>query len=238
MQIFDSDEKTELCMNSTSNCNSSTQFECRNKACVTSEAICNGIRDCSDNSDESGCGVNECASPVLNRCSHICRDTLTSFVCSCRTGYKLVDRYTCVDLNECRETPWVCSQLCENRPGGYSCKCAQGYEKAGDSSQSIRLCKLSGPRIEANLLFTNDYYLRNISLESNNYNLVKSGFHAARGIAYDFNQSSVYVLDAETSQLIRLQINESNVNSEVFLEIQKKFNQKINYSNLLLFKRY
>jgi hypothetical protein len=68
--------------------------------------------------------------------------------------------------------------------------------------------------------------------------LVKSGFHAARGIAYDFNQSSVYVLDAETSQLIRLQLNESNVNSEVFLEIQKKFNQKINYSNLLLFKRY
>ena len=181
-----SDERSDLCTNKTK-C-AATQFECANKNCIPAESVCNNIRDCTDNSDERGCGVNECSSPVLNRCDQICRDTLTSFACECRPGYKLVDRFKCVDINECKETPWVCTQQCENRPGSYNCKCSIGYEKLASDSRS---CKLVGPKFEANLLFTNNYYLRNISLETNNYNLIQSGFHAARGLAYDYNQSFV-----------------------------------------------
>ena len=157
-----------------------------------------------DNSDENGCGINECASTVLNRCDQICEDTITSFKCKCRSGYKLIDRFRCVDVNECKETPWVCNQLCENRPGSFSCKCSSGYEK---SSSDSRLCKIIGPKMEASLLFTNNYYLRNISIETNNYNLIRQGFSAARGVTYDYNRSTLFVIDGVTSQLMKITMN-------------------------------
>ena len=150
--------------------------------------------------------MNECVSPVLNRCDHTCLNTLTSFRCECRAGYKLVDRYRCVDVDECKETPHVCTQLCENRPGSYSCKCATGYEKLTSDS---RQCKLVGAHVQAHLLFTNNYYLRNISLQTSNYNLLKGGFQMARGLAYDYNQSFVYVMDAGSRELLRLKLNTS-----------------------------
>ena len=146
-------------------------------------------------------GINECASPVLNRCEHTCLDTLTSFKCECRNGFTLSDRYRCRDINECEESPYVCTQLCENRPGSYTCKCAEGYEK---SSPDSRLCKIIGERREAYLLFSNNYYVRNISLTSNNYNLVKDGFSGATGISYDYNQSYIYVADASGNKIYRL----------------------------------
>jgi low density lipoprotein-related protein 2 len=138
---------------------------------------------------------------VLNRCEHTCLDTLTSFKCECRNGFKLSDRYRCRDINECEETPYVCSQLCENRPGSYMCKCATGYEK---STPDSRLCKLIGEKSEAYLLFSNNYYVRNISLTSNNYNLVKDGFVGATGVSYDYNQSYIYVADAAGNKIYRL----------------------------------
>ncbi len=201
-----------MCTANKTNC-SLTQFQCNNKACIPSESVCNSIRDCTDNSDEYGCGVNECRSPVLNKCDHICRDTLTSFECDCRKGFKLLTdnryRFQCIDINECKETPWVCSQLCENQPGSYNCKCASDYEKVAGGD----VCKLVGPKIEANLLFTSNYYLRNISLETNNYNLIKSGFELAKGLAYNYNESYIYVLDSGSSQMLRLKINQSSGNN-------------------------
>jgi hypothetical protein len=121
-----------------------------------------------------------------------------------------------VDINECVEQPWVCSQLCENRQGSYACKCADGYEKqhaSGFSSDTSPYCKIQGVQVEASLLFTNNYYLRNISLITNSYNLIRSGYQIARGLAYDFNRSTVYVIDAGARQLIALALNTSAVNT-------------------------
>jgi DNA-binding beta-propeller fold protein YncE len=53
-------------------------------------------------------------------------------------------------------------------------------------------------------LFSNNYYLRNYSLISNSYNLVREGFHSARGVAYNHNKSVIYVLDAGSSELLSL----------------------------------
>ena len=33
------------------------------------------------------------------------------------------------DLDECHETPAVCSQVCINTEGNYTCKCNTGYLK-------------------------------------------------------------------------------------------------------------
>jgi low density lipoprotein-related protein 2 len=191
------------------------QFTCRNQNCVDTNSLCNGQNDCRDNSDEYGCGVNECSSPVLNRCTQICRDTLTSFQCECRSGFKLAEgsSYMCIDIDECKEKPYVCSQLCENRPGGYTCKCAQGYERSSSSLLESNVCKVIGPRVEATLLFTNNYYLRSISLgASSDYELIRDGFGAARGLAYDYNASVAFVLDGATRQLIKIKINSNQDN--------------------------
>lgn len=172
--------------------------------------VCNQQNDCGDNSDENGCGVNECASPLLNRCQQICRDTLTSYKCECRPGFKLTDKYYCVDINECTETPYVCTQLCENTIGSYNCKCASGYEK---SASDPRHCKIIGPKIEPDLLFSNSYYLRNISLSTLSYNLIKDGLHSARGIAYSYNESKIYIIDSGNRHLLRLNLNTSLTNT-------------------------
>ena len=34
-----------------------------------------------------------------------------------------------IDINECKETPGVCSQICMNTEGNYTCKCNDGYQK-------------------------------------------------------------------------------------------------------------
>jgi hypothetical protein len=105
-----SDEKASLCQ--AEQC-SPGQFQCRNKQCIPYDAVCDGIRNCTDGSDESvscgkiieevftsmnehvfkceclSIGVNECASTVLSGCEHGCVNTLTSFRCTCRAGYKL-----------------------------------------------------------------------------------------------------------------------------------------------------
>lgn len=67
-----------------------------------------------------------------------------------------------------------------------------------------------GVAVEANLLFTNNYYLRNISLNSNIYNLVKEGFVSARGVDYDYNQSTLFVMDGGKGELYKLKLNTSS----------------------------
>ena len=161
-------------------------------------------------------GINECASPILNRCDHFCRDTLTSFTCECRTGFKLIDRYRCIDINECVEQPWVCSQLCENRMGSYMCKCAEGYEKTSSDS---RYCKIIGRHVEPDLVYSNRYYLRNISLTLNYANLIKAGFHEARGIGYDYLDGYFYVFDGGKGELYKIKLNTSLTNVAVSSEV-------------------
>lgn len=81
--------------------------------------VCNKVLDCNDGSDEPAhCNVDECARVELNQCGHRCIDTPTSYYCECNSGYKLLeDGKACADIDECTETPWVCSQQCENTPG-------------------------------------------------------------------------------------------------------------------------
>ena len=87
------------------------------------------------------------------------------------------------------------------------CKCADGYEKV---STNARHCKIMGPSVEANLLFTNNYYLRNITLNSNIYNLIKEGFVSARGVYYDYNQSTLFVMDGGKGELYKFKLNTSS----------------------------
>jgi len=70
--------------------------------------------------------INECN--VNNGgCNHGCTNTVGSFRCVCRGGYRLEGSLLCVDNDECQNGRHGCSQDCKNTLGGYKCLCKTGY---------------------------------------------------------------------------------------------------------------
>ncbi|XP_056337889.1 fibulin-1 isoform X1 [Oenanthe melanoleuca] len=73
-------------------------------------------------------------------CSQQCRDTGSSYVCSCFVGYQLQpDGITCEDINECITGTHNCGigQTCVNTLGSFRCQrdtsCGTGYELTDDN---------------------------------------------------------------------------------------------------------
>ncbi|KAF4026407.1 hypothetical protein G4228_018431 [Cervus hanglu yarkandensis] len=200
-----SDELEHLCHTPETTC-PPHQFRCDNGNCIEMVKVCNNFPDCSDRSDEKGCGVNECNDPTLSGCSQNCTDTLTSFYCSCNPGYKLLsDKRTCVDIDECREMPFVCSQMCENLPGTYICKCAPGYIREPDG----KTCRQNS-NIEPDLIFSNRYYLRNLTIDGHLYSLILQGLGNVVALDFDRVEKRLYWLDIENKVIERMFVNQTN----------------------------
>ncbi|XP_068716609.1 uromodulin-like [Montipora foliosa] len=65
----------------------------------------------------------------------ICQNTLSSFLCSCKTGFT-GDGFNCADIDECTNGAYNCingTALCLNTLGSYKCACKQGYRGDGQS---------------------------------------------------------------------------------------------------------
>lgn len=151
-------------------------------------------------------GINECNDPTLSGCNQNCTDTLTSFYCSCNPGYKLLsDKRTCVDIDECKETPFICSQKCENLPGTYICKCAPGYIREPDG----KTCRQNS-NIEPDLIFSNRYYLRNLTIYDNLYSLILQGLGNVVALDFDRVEKRLYWLDIENKVIERMFVNKTN----------------------------
>lgn len=151
-------------------------------------------------------GVNECTDPSIHHCDHNCTDTPTSFICTCRAGYRLMsDGKTCDDINECAETPNVCSQVCENIVGSYVCKCAPGFLREPDGHS----CRQNS-NISPYLIFSNRYYLRNLSTDGQAYSLILQGLTSVVAMDFDRVDKRLYWIDVSRRVIERMSFNGSN----------------------------
>uniref|UniRef100_A0A671V797 EGF-like domain-containing protein n=1 Tax=Sparus aurata TaxID=8175 RepID=A0A671V797_SPAAU len=89
--------------------------------------------------------INECANQRICHWNATCTNNPGSYVCTCNAGYKGNGNYLCLDIDECSETPYVCSSSlgyrgCKNLPGTYRCTCSNGFESNGQSCVDIDEC--------------------------------------------------------------------------------------------------
>ncbi|XP_057181346.1 uncharacterized protein LOC130548523 [Triplophysa rosa] len=75
-----------------------------------------------------GRDINECE-VIPNLCKNgQCINSIGSFRCHCNVGY--TNDFTgtsCVDMDECSQSPKPCNFLCKNTEGSYLCSCPRGY---------------------------------------------------------------------------------------------------------------
>ncbi|XP_071943214.1 low-density lipoprotein receptor-related protein 2-like [Antedon mediterranea] len=183
----------------------SGQFLCTDLTCINDALVCNRLYDCPDQSDEAHCDINECDNPLASQCAQDCVDLPTSYMCVCRDGYRLAaDGKACDDINECVETPWVCSQECTNAIGSYICGCVDGYASEDNGAK----CKhITGG--DPYLLFSNRYYIRNITVDAHVESLVRDGFENLVALDYDLTEGRIYFADVSADKMYRMNMDGS-----------------------------
>ncbi|XP_040583657.2 LOW QUALITY PROTEIN: low-density lipoprotein receptor-related protein 2 [Lepeophtheirus salmonis] len=181
-------------------------FKCqRSKECIPYEKVCDKVSDCTDNTDEPlHCNKNECDMIEDNQCGHYCVDTKESYRCECKDGYKLMpDGKACKDIDECIETPGVCSQRCINRIGSYVCKCDTYYYQKENN-----ICKRKDG-IKPWLLFANKYYLRNMSLDDSTHNIIHNSLKNVISIDYHYEKQLLFFTDVSENSIYRSPVGSS-----------------------------
>ncbi|XP_061481297.1 fibrillin-2 [Rhineura floridana] len=91
-----------------------------------------------------GKDIDECK-VIPSLCRHgQCINTMGSFTCFCKVGYTTdISGTSCVDLDECSQSPKPCNFICKNSEGSYQCSCPRGYilEEDGKTCRDLDECQ-------------------------------------------------------------------------------------------------
>jgi len=94
------------------------RFCASDSKCIRHDQLCDGVRDCSNGSDETGCGQALCT-----RSGCMCNETMiydhSNNRCIVRDVCREFDGHLCDQLNR--------GHKCITVVGGYECRCAIGY---------------------------------------------------------------------------------------------------------------
>jgi len=186
------------------------EFDCGGGMCIPLTKVCDRTPDCPNNEDEpfGKCDVNECE---INNgdCMHLCVDTPTSYHCQCRTGYKLIDNYTCDDIDEC-ENPGACSQICINEKGTFKCECQEGYLR--DPHDRTKCKATEG---HASLLFARRHDIRKISLDHHEMTTIVNDTKSATALDFVFRTGMIFWSDSSEQKIYKAPIDEGSERSVV-----------------------
>lgn len=62
-----------------------------------------------------------------------CKNIFGSYVCECLPGYRTLDKFNCIEIDECATGQHSCHEKsdCINTQGSYHCRCKEGYTGDG-----------------------------------------------------------------------------------------------------------
>ena len=171
----------------------------------------------SDESHRCHNPINECLHVSENQCGQICISLKLGYKCACNPGYTLMpDKKACRDVNECLEVPGACDQYCFNTPGSHICKCnSTYYASEGDGKSCKRL-----DNEEPWLIFSNRYYIRNLTTDGKYLRIVKSELRNVVAIDFDIADNRIYYADVETRRIVRMNVSNPNASQEVLVRHQ------------------
>uniref|UniRef100_A0A3B1J3I2 Prolow-density lipoprotein receptor-related protein 1-like n=1 Tax=Astyanax mexicanus TaxID=7994 RepID=A0A3B1J3I2_ASTMX len=171
------------------------QFQCGSSECVDPSLLCNENPDCVDRSDEGGaCLTDKCTGQL--QCEQDCYSTPTGTSCWCREGFRPVGGAGCVDVDECVETPAVCSHTCMNSNGSFECTCSHGYNLQADGHPCV-------PG-ETYLLAAVQSELHLQDLQTSSLNVLSAGTQPVLSLDYDWLERRVYWAEPEAVKWISL----------------------------------
>lgn len=186
------------------------EFHCGKGFCISLSKVCDNHFDCSNHEDEpkGKCGVNECRRRN-GGCSDLCVDTITGHYCECRPGYKLINNFTCVDIDEC-DNPGSCSQICINKKGSFSCECQKGYKK--DPLDATRC--IANTTVPPSLIFTRRNDIRLISLDGKTMSTVVET-NSSSALDFLFEKEEIFWSDTKDNKIYKAPINAGHLKTIV-----------------------
>ncbi|XP_032903212.1 very low-density lipoprotein receptor-like [Amblyraja radiata] len=164
------------------------EFLCDTGQCIELQSVCDNFPDCTDGSDEANCNQNECLE-ANGKCSDYCWDLPLGYECACPAGLELINHFTCVDVDECRDSN-VCDQICVNLHGSYKCECYQRYQRDPHSDA----CRAAGE--EPFLIFTNHGSIRKLNINGMEHEELTDSLENAETLAVYVALSTIYWSDA------------------------------------------